>query len=156
TNNVRNPHQPPERIVYGPQTTDEMAELWLQVLARSRQDSQTLARAVQAKMQQVFLARNAYLLKLNPDDAEAHNGMGISLLALGGATDAVRHFRAATQLRPDYEDPHFYLGYLYRQQKRLLDAASEYETVVRINPDNSEAHGNLGLTYAELGSLDRA
>ena len=35
TNNVRNPSQPPRRVKYGLSSTDEMAELWVQVLARN-------------------------------------------------------------------------------------------------------------------------
>ena len=31
--NLRNPHNPPQRVVYGPQSSDEMGDLWLQVLA---------------------------------------------------------------------------------------------------------------------------
>src|SRR6185436_1630629 len=32
--NVRNPHQPPKRVKYGLQTTDEMGELWFLVVPR--------------------------------------------------------------------------------------------------------------------------
>ena len=35
--NVRNPNHPPRRVRYGLQTTDEMAELWFQVLPRNLQ-----------------------------------------------------------------------------------------------------------------------
>jgi hypothetical protein len=34
TNNVRNPNNPPSRDDSGTQSTDEMAELWLQLRAR--------------------------------------------------------------------------------------------------------------------------
>src|SRR5262249_7472399 len=34
TNNARNPNQPPQRVKYGLNSTDEMAELWFQVLPR--------------------------------------------------------------------------------------------------------------------------
>ena len=32
--NPRNPHTPPQHVAYGPHSSDEMAELWLQVLPR--------------------------------------------------------------------------------------------------------------------------
>jgi hypothetical protein len=43
TNNVRNPHQPPCRVVFGPQTDDEMGELWLQVLPNNAHERGLLA-----------------------------------------------------------------------------------------------------------------
>ena len=36
--NRHNPHRPPRRVTYGQHTTDEMAELWLQVVARNPAD----------------------------------------------------------------------------------------------------------------------
>jgi hypothetical protein len=38
TNNVRNPNHPPIRVKYGLQSTDEMGELWFQVLTRNKND----------------------------------------------------------------------------------------------------------------------
>ena len=34
--NPRNPHQPPQRVVWGQNTTDEMGDLWLQVVPRTQ------------------------------------------------------------------------------------------------------------------------
>ena len=99
TNNVRNPHQPPERVVFGPQTTDEMAELWLQVLPRNRDDLKALTKIFQSKMQKIFWDRYAYLLRLNPDDPEAHNGVGMMMLSQRREPEAVKHFRRAVELR---------------------------------------------------------
>ena len=58
-----------------------MAELWLQVLPRNRDDLKAVTKAFQSKMQKVFGDRYAYLLRLNADDPEAHNGMGMMMLS---------------------------------------------------------------------------
>jgi hypothetical protein len=47
--NVRNPHRPPARVVWGQNTTDEMGDLWLQVAARPPEDHQVLAADVRRK-----------------------------------------------------------------------------------------------------------
>ncbi|MBI3413881.1 MAG: tetratricopeptide repeat protein [Verrucomicrobia bacterium] len=154
--NTRNPHHPPRRVTYGPQTTDEMAELWLQVLPRQRDDVKQLVAAFQKKMLQVMLDRWNHAVTLNADDAAAHNGLGQALLGFYRVPEAIEHFRRAIQLKPDLEEPHFFLGFLYRQGKQLAAARAEYETVVRLNPRNHEAHGNLGLVFIEQNNLDRA
>ena len=154
--NTRNSHNPPQRVTYGPQTTDEMAELWFQVLPRSQEDFAKLTQAFQKKMLEVFFERNQYLVRVNPENAEAHNKLGQALLGFGRTMEAVEHLRAAMKLRPDYEEPHFFLGYVLRDQKKLAQARTEYETVLRINPTNHEACGNLGLVCFEQGNLAEA
>jgi len=39
-------------------------------------------------------------MKLNPNDAQMHNGMGMALLRLGRASEAVAHFQQAIRLSP--------------------------------------------------------
>jgi Flp pilus assembly protein TadD len=40
-------------------------------------------------------------LRLNPDSAEAHNNLGLVLLASGQARASIPHFTAALRLKPD-------------------------------------------------------
>ncbi|MBM3836854.1 MAG: tetratricopeptide repeat protein [Verrucomicrobia bacterium] len=144
--NVRNPHQPPRRVTYGPETTDEMAELWFQVLLPRREDLSVLVR----------LRQYEWRVQTKPSDPEAHRGLGQAFLGLGREAEAVHRLQTAVALRPDLEEPHFLLGYLFRKQKKLPDARREYETVLRLNPTNHEAHGNLGLVLLEQGQLEQA
>src|SRR4030095_15407482 len=154
--NARNPHNPPQRVTYGPQTTDEMAELWFQVLPRNQEGLEKLSQAFQKKMLEVFCERNQYLVRVNPENAQAQNKLGQTLIGFGRTKEALEHLRAAVNLKPDYEEPHFFLGYLLREQKKLAEARGEYETVLRINPTNHEAFGNLGLVCFEQGNLAEA
>ena len=48
--NRHNPHHPPRRVTYGQHTTDEMAELWLQVVTRNPADRARLARAARERV----------------------------------------------------------------------------------------------------------
>lgn len=154
--NERNPHHPPRRVTYGPDTTDEMAELWFQVLLRRRDDLPALVQAFQRKTLAVRLDQYQWATKARPSDPEARNELGKALLGLGRDAEAVDQLRAATALRSGFEEPHFLLGYLFRRQKKLSEARKEYEEVLRINPTNHEAHGNLGLVFLEQGQLDQA
>lgn len=40
--NPRNPHDPPQRVTYGEKSSDEMGELWIQVVLKDTQDFETI------------------------------------------------------------------------------------------------------------------
>ncbi|MGH8614340.1 MAG: tetratricopeptide repeat protein [Gammaproteobacteria bacterium] len=154
--NERNPHHPPRRVTFGPDTADEMGELWFQVLLRNRADLSTLARVFQTKSWTILLEHYQWLVRTTQNDPDAYNGLGKVFLGLGREAEAIGPFRTAVALRPDFEEPHFLLGYLYRKQKDFIGARTEYEQVIRINPINHEAQGNLGLVYLDQGQIEQA
>src|SRR6185503_19927367 len=80
TNNMRNPNHPPRPVAYGAQSTDEMAELWFQLLPRNSQDLAVLSRDYEAKLARNFLDSDLYTLRKNPNDAKAHTGLGMMLM----------------------------------------------------------------------------
>ena len=151
TNNIRNPNQPPQRVRYGPRSTDEMGELWFQVIARNSNDLATISRDCNDRLIRDDLAYNEYLLRMDPRDAAAHTELGRLKLIRGQSADAAEHFRTALEIKPTSDQPHYYLGLLFRQQRKLAEARSEFENALRLNPDNFKAHGNLGVIFAERG-----
>ena len=156
TNNATNPHNPPQRVVYGPNASDEMAELWFQVVVRTTQDLAVLNEDHSFKNLRTSAEYGRYLVKRNAGDPAAHVTLGKALLALGQRIDALGHFRAAADIQPDNDEAHYFLGLVFRLQRKLSEAASEFEKVVRINPDHYKAHGNLGLIRMEQGKLVEA
>jgi hypothetical protein len=145
TNNTRNPHQPPQRVRYGVNSSDEMAELWLQVLPRTTNDAALLEADFQPKIFHSTISYNHYLLGLDPNNAKAHTEIGKANLFLGRYDEAVLYLRRAIELRPGEDEPHYFLGLLFRLRGRLDEAKSEFQLAIRANPDHSKAHGNLGL-----------
>jgi len=151
TNNVRNPNQPPQRVRYGLRSTDEMGELWFQVIARNSNDLATISRDCSDRLIRDDLAYNEYLLRMDPRDATAHTELGRLKLIRGQSADAAEHFRTALEIKPTSDQAHYYLGLLFRQQRKPGEARSEFENALRLNPDNFKAHGNLGVIFAEQG-----
>jgi hypothetical protein len=151
TNNVRNPNRPPQTVSYGINSTDEMAELWLQVILANTQDQKTLASDMQKTLLNESIAYNQYLLRLNPADGHAHGELGKTLLFMGRKEEAERFLIRATELEPDWDEPHYYLGVLFRLQKKLQPARLAFEMALRRNPDHAKAHGNLGLVLIQIG-----
>jgi tetratricopeptide (TPR) repeat protein len=59
------------------------------------------------------------VLEAEPDNADAHYGLGSALLATGQREKATRHLQEAARLRPDWQPP--------REQLRRLDAGTAPE-----------------------------
>ncbi len=105
--NPQNPNDPPRRVVYGSNSSDEMADLILQVLPRTAGDLETLTRdlAWNDEVREVsYLARARYEraeelaarglfeqameqyregLKLRSNDLDIHMGMARTLVSVG-------------------------------------------------------------------------
>ncbi|HKS38676.1 MAG TPA: tetratricopeptide repeat protein [Verrucomicrobiae bacterium] len=156
SDNIRNPNTPPRRVRFGAQTTDEMAQLTLQVLARNAEDRRMLAADHLKKMTLDAIAYNESILRENPDDPGAHAKIGQALLPLGRYSEAFDHLRTAIRLNPGDDKAHYDLGSLYVQYNRLAEARAEFETVLRLNPEDYQAHGNLGAIHHRQGDYDLA
>jgi hypothetical protein len=156
TNNARNPHHPPREVRYGVQSSDEMAELWLQVVMNSQQDFAALQRALQPKFIRETILTSETLLRENPRDAKAHCDIGSALLMQGDFENGLVRLRKAIEIDPEYDEAHYFTGLAYRSRKQLPEAQREFETTIRINPNHARARGNLGLVLTEQGNLDGA
>ena len=64
--NIRNPHRPPQRVVWGEKTTDEMGDLWIQLVPRDSADSALLSGDVQRKRSGEDLAAYTRLVEADP------------------------------------------------------------------------------------------
>jgi len=74
--NLRNPNNPPKRVLFGPQTTDEMGELWIQAAPRSRAEFNLLTEAYNEKELRKVVVVSEYKLKLDPRNVSAHLQLG--------------------------------------------------------------------------------
>lgn len=151
--NPRNPNHPPKRVKYGLQTTDEMGELWFQVLPRNVSELKVLGQDFYGHLVQRTLDYNETILKENPNDAEAHTRAGRARNYLGQLPQALEHFNAAIRADPSYDRAYYELGVLYLRLNRVGEAEAAFQNVVRLNPDDYEAQGNLGLVCLKRNDL---
>ncbi|HWX23243.1 MAG TPA: tetratricopeptide repeat protein [Candidatus Binatia bacterium] len=154
--NVRNPNHPPRRVKYGLQTTDEMAELWFQVLPRIPYERALLAQGFFGHLAEGTIAYNEAVIQENPNDAEAHVKVGRGRLFLGQMPAALEQFRAAVKTDPKYDKGWYDLGFLLLNQQHFDEARDAFEHVVKLNPDDYQALGNLGNIYMQKGDLNQA
>src|SRR2546423_147771 len=156
TENVRNPNNPPRRVLFGPQTTDEMGELWIQAVPRSREDFNLLTEAYNQKELRKVVVVSEQKLKADPRNAGAHLQLGKALIPLQRGSEALQHFRAAAEIEPRNDLPHYFMGVAYRLQQDLPHAKEELQAALQLNPENYKTHGNLAHIYLEQGDISRA
>jgi len=154
--NLFNPNRPPKEVFCGPQSTDEMAELWFQVLVRGTNDAAKVADAYNAKNARMFTSYAEFRLQRNPKDAHARTELGLLQWTSGQGEAALKSFQTAMQDDPRYDQPHYYMGVIYRVQKDLRSATVEFEKAIELNPNNARAYGNLAFVFLDLGKLERA
>jgi len=154
--NPRNPFSPPRRARFGLNTTDEMAELWLQLLPRTPEGAVKFTQANLERTSRDIIAYNQERLRMDPRDGQAHVSLGRALLAQRRTDEARRHFEQAVAVAPQFDEAHYYLGLIHRVGGNPQAAAGAFVRALELNPSHTRAHGNLGLMYLGVGRLDKA
>ncbi len=95
-------------------------------------------------------------LEMSPDDAKAHNNLGIVLWRRGDLDEAVTHYLKALELKPEYPEAHNNLGVAFVRQEKWDGAIMHFRKALERYPDSADLHNNLGRAYAGKGKLDKA
>jgi Tfp pilus assembly protein PilF len=66
-------------------------------------------------------------VQIDPTIAKAHAVLGILYADRERKDDAVREFKAAIKLAPNYQDPHWRLARLYQAMGKQQEAKAEFE-----------------------------
>jgi Flp pilus assembly protein TadD len=156
SDNVRNPNQPPKRVKYGLQTTDEMAELWLQLLPTVPSDLKVLGADFYAHLAKSALDYNEHVVIENPNDFEAHTRAGRARAFFGQVPEALAHYNAAVKANPNYDRAWYEIGFMNMRQNRFNEAQAAFERVVLLNHDDYEAEGSLGIIFMQKGDIPQA
>lgn len=77
--------------------------------------------------------------------AAEHNNKGARLANDGRLLEAVREFRQAIQLVPNFVSAYYNLGRVYMQLKRYDDASKAFAAAVQTRPDYGDAWYQLGI-----------
>ena len=154
--NPRNPSRPPRRVRFGPRSTDEMAELMLQVLPVDPAARPTLVRDVSRHVAGVVLAGSRQALAGDPGDAGLRERVGNDLVAAGQVNEAVGHLEEAVRIDPARASAHYRLGTARAMIGRTAAAMDSFRRALELRPDFVEAHNNLGGLLHLAGDLDAA
>ena len=142
--NPRNPHDPPRRVLYGPESSDEMGDLWVQVVPQRDEDLAALKLDFARKETAARLAGYRFKLDRNPEDEKALFGLAGMLAELGERDEAIRHLDDAVRVRPDFALALSDLGRLHFLNGDVERAVGFFDRAIAASPELPQAHHNLG------------
>jgi tetratricopeptide (TPR) repeat protein len=154
--NSRNPQQPPQRVLWGQWSKDEMGDLWVQVLAKNERDLHILSEAFRPKLVAEDIVGYETMIRVNPWRAQLHDDVAVLYLDLGRASEAVAHFEASVRLKPESAAARYNLATTLTLAGRLNEAVDHYRQALRIRSDYAAAHNNLGDVLLRLGTPSEA
>ena len=177
--NIRNPHNPPRRVLAGNRTEDEMGHLWVQLLPQNMTDFHRLEEMFARHKVSKYPDDPAFILKLGtvlgdqgryaesvqalrkvvlarPDQPMGALNLGISLMQMGELDQAMTNFIHALDINPLYAVGLLNLGYALAYKGETEDAIDHYRAALEINPVLYDAHFALGMALVGLGKLDDA
>jgi tetratricopeptide (TPR) repeat protein len=108
------------------------------------------------KQYEASIAEWKKALELGPNEALAHNNLGVALAETGRVEEAIACYRKALELSPRYADAHNNLGEVLAGRRRLDEAIIQFEEALRIDPGHGMAHSNLGAAFVQKGRVDAA
>ena len=97
-------------------------------------------------------------LRVDPDDADAHFGLGDANLHFKDRGSALEEYKKLKELDSELADKLFDL--IYKEEEELegedSDKIDSYKQAIRIDPDDALAHYNLACCYSLLGNVNKA
>jgi tetratricopeptide (TPR) repeat protein len=154
--NPRNPHHPPTRVVWGQNTSDEMGDLWVQVIPRAAADEPILTADFRRKASAEDLAAYTKMLRGDPDNPLRHDAVASLYLDAGRLDEAISEFRESLRLNPDSAPTQYNLGFALSARGRRDEAIAAFQSALRIDPEYAQAHNNLGALLQLAGQPDAA
>jgi tetratricopeptide (TPR) repeat protein/mono/diheme cytochrome c family protein len=150
------PQEPPRRVGWGPRSSDEMGDLWIQLLTRDERDLAALNRDFQRKWTEDEIAGYESLIRKDGSSIVLREEAGLLYLQNGQWQEAARHYRAALAQQPGSSVLHFNLATALMVGGQLDDATSSFREALRLAPGYAAAHANLGNVLSRLGRRDEA
>lgn len=154
--NLRNPSSPPVDVRYGPQSKDEMGDLWVQILPVDPRQARRLDRAVEEHERRDQLAYVEKEFRDFPDDAVAVHNQAVVLRDSNQSAAALPLFRKAVALDPDFAEGHYNLAKALTAAGLRGEATAHYVLAIKAYPNFVEARNNLGYILASQKAYDTA
>lgn len=154
--NARNPNSPPRRVTYGQQTSDEMSELWLQVVPHSDKDRAALIASLRAHVLPEEINGRHMMLVKDPSNVALHDELALLYSETGNVSAVADEFAESLRLRPNSAAARYNVGAALLALGKRDQARSSFESALQIEPDHVAAHYNLGLLLQMDGQFEAA
>jgi len=95
-------------------------------------------------------------LRIDPDNAAAHQGLGMTYYTLGRLTEAVEPLKTAVRLDQQNAAPHLNLAVVLASMRRADEAIAELNEARRLSPESPRVRNEIGNVLHNMGRFDAA
>jgi Ca-activated chloride channel family protein len=92
----------------------------------------------------------------NQENAETYNQRGLALMSAENFDEAIKAFKEAVRLKPDFAEAFYHLGDSYMEMGDAKQAVDAYKESINQKPDFVEAYDHLGIAYEARRDNKRA
>ena len=96
------------------------------------------------------------LVSAYPNDERAHFNLGGFYFGQQDFTQAIGHYKRATELAPDYSTAFNILGYAYRQNEAYSDAENAFKKYIELIPNDPNPYDSYAELLLKMGRFDDA
>jgi len=82
--------------------------------------------------------------------------LGTAYSKSGMHEDAIKAYKQAVDLNPNYTKAHYNLGTAYIKSGMFEDAIVAFQKTISLDPEFAKAHYNLGTAYSKTGMYENA
>jgi tetratricopeptide (TPR) repeat protein len=154
--NPKNPSDPPVHVKFGSQSTDEMAELILELEPAQVADLAKLDEALMQGWLDRQIAHFERERKARPDDVEAIAMLGSLEARRGRPQKAIERYEAVLAKAPERFTTRVDLAIVLIQEREFARAETELERAVKTAPEDARAQMTLGNLLRKRRDLDGA
>src|SRR5262249_31993838 len=154
--NPHNPSQPPRRVTFGQHTSDEMSELWFQVVPQNQGERTTLVEALRDAVRLENLKGYEMMLQAAPDERSLHDDAALLYVEAGNLERAAAHFAESVRLQPNSAAAYFNLGTALLAIGNREEARRDFERSLQLDPGYANAYRALGIILQAEGRLEEA
>jgi tetratricopeptide (TPR) repeat protein len=96
------------------------------------------------------------LVAAYPNDERAHFNLGGFYFGQQDFTQAINHYKKATELNPTYSTAFNILGYAYRQNEQYADAETAFKKYIELIPNDPNPYDSYAELLLKTGRFDEA
>jgi tetratricopeptide (TPR) repeat protein/mono/diheme cytochrome c family protein len=154
--NPYNINRPPRRVTFGKNTSDEMGDLWLQVVPRNPADLPLLTHDFETKLRPENIRGLETILRAEPDNDALHNEVALLYQDIGNLDKAVAHFTESLRIKPKSAAAQYNLGTTLLARGNSDAAIAHFREALQVQPDYTAAHNNLGIALQQQRKFEEA
>jgi Tfp pilus assembly protein PilF len=156
TDNPRNPSVPPMRVRYGQRTSEEMSELWFQVVPRNTAERDVFTRDLRSAVLREELNGYETMIAADSGNVALHDDIALMYEAAGNHEKAAAHFAESARLRPGSAAAQYNLATALATLKRTDEARRGFERAIVLDPSYANGYRGVAMLLQAAGEFDEA